>query len=316
MTGNIWDVIIIGGGPAGSSAAMVLARSRRNVLIIDEGKQRNLKSHGLHNFLTRDGILPPDFLNLAHTELKHYKVRIKKTRVVDAERSDNDHFLLRDEKGQEYRSRKLLLATGVVDIIPDIPGMKELWGCSVFHCPFCDGFECKERRIGLYARIHNGYGMALALRHLSGNVTLYTDGIHYLRSGQRKQLQNRNIEIVTKKIARLIPENNNLSAIELADGTLHPCDSLFVHHAIHINQELSLKLGCATTRKGATITNRRQLSSVNGVYVAGDAAIDMHFVVVAAAEGVKAGVAIHDDLLREDNHEALKESDKVKAAGL
>ena len=144
---KLWDVVIIGGGPAGCSAAMVLARSRRSVLIIDEGKQRNLRSHGLHNFITRDGILPPDFLSIAYNELGNYPVsfvRIKALRAV----AGNNTFSITDANNNIYRSKKILFATGVCDNIPDIPGMKELWGTAIFHCPFCDGFECKENHIG------------------------------------------------------------------------------------------------------------------------------------------------------------------------
>jgi thioredoxin reductase len=310
MIGNkLWDVIIVGGGPAGRSAAMVLARSRRSVLIIDEGKQRNLKSHGLHNFLTRDGILPPDFLQLAQEELARYKVPVKKLKVVQAIRSGIDHFEVEDHKGGIFYCRRILLATGVTDDIPDVPGMKELWGRAVFHCPFCDGYECLESHIGLYARIHNGYGMALALRHLSRKLTLYTDGKHYLKQDQRRQLLKRDIDIVTRKVSHLVHKDGKLLGVHLADGHEIPCDSMFVHHGHQVNGTLLDQFGCRRTVKGSAITSRHQESSEKGIYIAGDAAIDAHFVIVASAEGVKAGVAIHNDLLAEDNREAMEVKD-------
>jgi len=305
---KIWDVIIIGAGPAGVSAATVLARSRRQVLIIDEGKQRNLRSHGLHNFITRDGILPPDFLQIAYEELARYPVSFIKSRAENATRIDTG-FSVTDTSGNAHRAKRLLLATGVTDSIPEIPGMAELWGCSVFHCPFCDGFECKEHEIGLYSNRHNGYGMAIALHHLSKKVTLFTDGAHYLKPAQRSELAERNIAVVHKKVKRLVHEKDRLLAIELMDGNQIACSSMFTNHGMAVNRQLHDQLGCKCTKKGAAITNRHQQTNVPGVYVAGDASIDMHFVVVAAAEGVKAGVALHNDLLQQENAKAMQVKD-------
>jgi thioredoxin reductase len=300
-----WDVIIVGGGPAGISAATVLARSRRSVVIIDEGKQRNLRSHGLHNFITRDGILPPDFLQLATDELSHYPVNYVRSYAEKAVKKDGC-FLVTDSSGNKFLAKKLLLATGVTDNIPDVPGMEELWGCAVFHCPFCDGYECKDEPIGLYAQKKNGYGMAIALKHLSRKVTLFTDGAFYLKSFQKKALEGQGINVVTKRVARLIYQHTTLQGVELINGAQFKCTAMFTHHGLKVNRILVDQLGCLCTKKGEAITNRHQQTNVSGVYVAGDASIDMHFAVVAAAEGVKAGVTIHNDLLEEENRDALK----------
>lgn len=293
------DVVIIGAGPAGLSAAMVLARSKRDVLLLDEGKQRNLKSHGLHNFITRDGILPPDFLQLAREQLSSYDVACHKAEITEVKKVRNG-FVTIDKKGNNYQSRFLLLATGVCDHIPDIPGMKELWGKCIFHCPFCDGYECRDSHVGLYAKRYNGYGMALALKHLSNQVTLFTDGAFYLRNWQRENLAKKGINIITRKIIRL-EHDDSLKGIVLNNGSTVPCNSLFTHHGFQVNRTLLDQLGCMVTKKGAAITNRHQQTSVPGVYVAGDASYDMHFVIVASAEGVKAGVTIHEQLLKKEN---------------
>jgi len=305
---QLWDVIVIGGGPAGLSAAMVLVRSRRSVLLIDEGRQRNLRSHGLHNFITRDGILPPDFLHLAHQDIKQYPVTYRQGRITAINASKKGiGFVLQEDDGSQFHCKRILLATGVTDNIPDIPGMETLWGRSVFHCPFCDGYECREKKVGLFAEKHNGYGMALALRHLSEDVTLFTHGSHYLKPSQKTHLAKRNIRVFTKRITKLESSDERLQAVLLADGSSVPCDFLFTHHGLKVNNELTRQLGCRCTSKGAAVTNRHQETNVPGVYVAGDASIDMHFVVVAAAEGVKAAVAIHNDLLQMENKEALEE---------
>jgi thioredoxin reductase len=221
----------------------------------------------------------------------------------------SEGFKITDDRQKEYYCKKLLLATGVGDNIPEIEGMKELWGCAVFHCPFCDGYECKERHIGLYASKHNGYGMALALRNLSKKVTLFTDGAFYLKSPQRLQLQKRNIDIISRRISHLNHRHSKLISVALTNGEEIACDFIFTHHGFRVNRTFLDQLGCKCTNKGAAITNRHQQTNVKGVYVAGDASIDMHFVIVASAEGVKAAVAIHNDLLQEENKEAMKIKD-------
>lgn len=298
---KLWDVIIVGGGPAGINAATVLARMRRRVLLIDAGEQRNLRSHGLHNYPTRDGILPPDFLKLAHEELDEYKVPVLKTRIVKAHQETQYHFTLTDVGEQTYECRRLLIATGVTDTIPDVEGMEELWGCAVHHCPYCDGWECRDLTIGLYAKNVNGYGMALALCQLTEKVVLFTDGNYYIRPLQRARLKSCGVEVVSGKLKRLLHENGDLKAVELENGSEIPCDKMFVNNGLKVNDLLLKQLGCRTTIKGAAVVNRKQQTRVPGVYVAGDAAIDTHFVVVAAAEGAKAAIAIHDDLLRKDH---------------
>lgn len=300
MHNKIWDVIIVGGGPAGCSAAVVLARSNRKVLLMDEGNQRNLRSHGIRNYLTRDGITPADYLSAAHAELEKYHVTIEKSRAVHVRQLLEKGFEIKDNNDKTYLCRRLLLATGVTDEIPEVPGMRELWGHSVFHCPFCDGWECREGTVALYAAKKNGYGMALALRHLCNNVVLFTDGARYLSPKQRKVLELQKIEVVSKKVLRLEHENHQLTHVAIQGEDAMPCNSMFVLHDHKVNDELLAQLNCKRSKKGAAIINRQQRTNVPGVYVAGDAAFDMHLVIMAAAEGAKAAVGIHNDLLKTD----------------
>jgi thioredoxin reductase len=179
--------------------------------------------------------------------------------------------------------------------------MKEMWGKGVYHCPYCDGYELCNTDIGLYAKKINGFGMALALRQLSASVILFTDGRGYLTAKQKAQLDARGIRVVKTPIKELTCDKDKLTCVRLTNGEAIPCDSVFVNHGHKVNNDLLLQLGARVTSKGATVTNRKQECSIPGLYVAGDAAIDIHFVVVAAAEGAKAAVAIHDDLLHEEN---------------
>lgn len=298
---TIYDVIIVGGGPAGCSAALLLARSCRKVLLIDAGNHRNRQSQGIHNYLTRDGIHPRDFHLHTQKELAAYKVEIVKGLAVSAKKLTDKGFEIKDENNNEYLGRRLLIATGVKDEIPAIPGMQELWGKSIFHCPFCDGWECKDGTIVLYAPRQNGFGMALALKHLCTSVTLLTDGAYYLSPRQRQQLAAVHINVISKRVKMLEVNNGRLEGVLLTNGNLVRCDSIFVLHRHHVNDELLKQLTCRCTKLGAAITNRHQQTSVPGLYVAGDASFDMHMVILAAAEGAKAGVAIHNDLLKTDN---------------
>jgi thioredoxin reductase len=255
----------------------------------------------MHNYLTRDGILPTEYLKLAHDELGKYGVQHVKANAVAAKKLGDHGFEIRDSNGLVYLSKRLLIATGVKDNIPDIPGMQDMWGKGVFHCPYCDGYELCDQNIGLYAKQINGFGMAIALRQLSASVILFTDGRGYLTASQKTQLEGRGIRVVKTPIKQLSCSNDKLTCVTLTNGESIPCDAVFVNHGHKVNNDLLLQLGARVTSKGATVTNRRQECSIPGLYVAGDAAIDMHFVVVAAAEGAKAAVAIHDDLVHAEN---------------
>lgn len=301
MQHPIYDVIIAGGGPAGCSAAIVLARSKRKILLIDEGNHRNRQSNGIHNYLTRDGILPSEFLSAASGELQRYNVSILKAKAVSVKQLTGKGFEVCDNHNNSYLCRRLLVATGVSDKIPDIPGMKELWGACIFHCPFCDGWECREGKIALYASRKNGFGMALALNHLCADVTLLTDGAYYLKPIQRRQLEALHIDVISTKVRQLNYTGKTLHNVEFVNGRKLDCNHIFVLHTHHVNDELLKQLSCRCTKKGAALTNRRQETSIRGVYVAGDASFDIHMVSTAAAEGVKAAVAIHNDLLKADN---------------
>ena len=302
----VWDCIVVGGGPAGANAAVVLTRAHRRVLLIDEGKQRNLLSTGMHNFLTRDAILPSDFLKAVSEELDHYSVPRSATRAIKAERlEDSGHFCVTTSDGKTHRARKLLLATGVTDNIPDVPGMKELWGCAVHHCAYCDGWECSHKTIGLYASEHNGFGMALALRQYSKDIILFTDGRKYLRARQRDELFHHQVRVVPGAISHLQYTERKIEAVVLKSGEEVCCGTMFVHHGYRTNNELLLQLGGRCSSRGAGIVNRKQECSIPGLYVAGDCALDAHFVIVAAAQGARSGIYINDALLQEDNAASL-----------
>lgn len=274
---------------------------RRKVLLIDEGKQRNTKSRGIHNYLTRDSILPSDFLSEAHKDLDKYKIPIVKARAVKAEQLAHHGFAIWDNNGHKHIGKRLLAATGVTDNIPNIPGIHELWGEYVVHCPFCDGWECCDKHIGVYASRYNGYGMAIAMKQLSEQVILFTDGNSYLKPRQKAQLAVRNIEVVTARITGIAKSSDGMIELFLKKQPSRFCEHLFTHHGNTVNNELVKQLGVRCSNNGAIPVNKSQGCNIPGVYLAGDVVYDVQFVAVAAAEGVKAAVAIHNDLLKAEN---------------
>lgn len=296
---DLQDVIIVGGGPAGMNAAVVLGRCRRKVLLFDTGQYRNRWSHGMHNYLTRDDILPPDFISISRTELDKYGVKRVEKRVTKARRNDEGIFVVTDENKEQHFAKKLLIATGVMDNVPDVPGLMEMYGHSVFHCPYCDGWEVRDKVIGIYARNKEGWELALSLKTWSPHVTLYTDGKNNVKRPHREKLDANGIKIVQLPIARLQGTEGQLEKIVFTNGEEQPCDALFFVNGFNQQCDLAETFGCEMSKKGVVVTNRLQQTNTPGLYIAGDADKDMHFVVVAAAEGAKAGVTINKELQKE-----------------
>lgn len=297
---KLYDVIIVGGGPAGLNAAVVLGRCHREVLLFDTGKPRNLHSEGMHNYLTRDHILPTEFLKIAHTEIKKYGIQFRYIQIIKAHKDDNGNFILTDRKNKTYHSKKLLIATGLTDHIPDISGFRECYGKSVHHCPYCDGWEVSGKSVGIYAKEKNGFDLAVSLKTWSPDVTLYTDGADNLKPSQIKTLKKYHIDIVTNSIKKLQHTKGRLQKVIFTDTSHKNCDAIFFVNGFQQQIDLAKNIGCQMSDKGVVLTNKKQGTNINGLFVAGDASKDMHFVVVAAAEGAKAGVTINKELQKEN----------------
>ncbi|MGV3658444.1 MAG: NAD(P)/FAD-dependent oxidoreductase [Chitinophagaceae bacterium] len=303
---ELQDVIIIGGGPAGLNAAVVLGRCRRKVLVFDTAQQRNRWSHGMHNYLTRDDILPTDFIKICHTEIVKYGIELQHKRIVKARKNEDGVFEVHAESGETFYSKKLLIATGLADNVPPIEGFLEMYGRSVFHCPYCDGWEVRDKKLGVYARNKNGGELAINLKAWSPHVTLYTGGKNKLKPQQEEQLQALSIPVVRLPIARLQGHDGQLQNIVFKNGDTQPCDALFFVNGYTQQCNLAETFDCEVSSKGVIVTNRYQQTSTPGLYVAGDADKDMHLVVVAAAEGAKAGVTINKELQKEANDKTME----------
>jgi thioredoxin reductase len=295
-----WDTIIIGGGPAGLSAALALGRCRRRVLVCDAGLPRNRHSNHLHAYLTRDGFAPAEFLEIARQQLAAYDtVRLVKGEAVDVRR-DKELFEVSVAESGSERARTLLLATGVVDHVPPIPGIEPLYGKSVHHCPYCDAWEWRDQPIAVYGRGDaKGAGLALMMLQWSSDVVLVTDGPSALSPDERERLDQRGIRVHEDPIARLEGDGDGrLQRIVFGDGRALARAALFFNTGQHQRSRLAEALGCEFDERGGVVTGELDvLTCVPGVYVAGDASRDVQLVVVAAAEGVKAAFAINKRLL-------------------
>ncbi len=290
------DVVIVGAGPAGLSAALLLGRCRRDVLVCDHGSPRNAASQAMHGYLTRDGIAPRELLRIGREELRPYGIEVRDVAVRDVRRSD-DRFDVTLETGERIDTRTVLLATGVRDELPAIDGLDACFGKSAFHCQYCDGWEVRDRMLAVVGRRSAGaVGLALALKTWSDRVVLCTGGRLRLSRAHRDQLRAHDVALHQRPIARVRHDDGHVQAVVLGDGSEVACDAIFFSTGQHMQSEIPRSLGCDVTSRGTIRTDLLGHTCVPGVFVVGDASRDVQFAIVAAAEGAKAGVAINKAL--------------------
>jgi thioredoxin reductase len=297
----VYDVVIVGAGPAGLSAALILGRCRRTVLVCDAGKPRNAVSHALHGFLTRDGIRPSDFLQIGRRELEPYDtVEFRHVAVIGAGCDSDGCFAVMLEGHEQVRCRKLLLATGVVDNLPEIDGFKELYGRSVFHCPYCDGWEVRDQPLAIYGRGHRGLGLSLELTAWSRDLVLCTDGPSEIDQEGRARLAQNGIGLREDRIVRLDGHDGVLGAVVFASGDALPRRALFFTTGQSQRSGLAIDLGCELNEHGTVRTGKYETTHLPGLFVAGDASRAVQWVIVAAAEGAEAAFAINTALIKDE----------------
>ncbi|HUS66656.1 MAG TPA: NAD(P)/FAD-dependent oxidoreductase [Kofleriaceae bacterium] len=292
-----WDAIIVGGGPAGLSAALLLGRCRRRVLLFDDGHPRNWAARRTHGFLTRDGATPAAIRRAGRREVAAYGVEIRDETVVKAHRRPGGGFAVRSEHGL-HTARSLILATGVEDELPDIAGAERLYGRGVYHCPYCDGWEVRDQRLATLARGAVGVELAAGLTTWSRDVVLFTHGWNRFTRAQRAELRALGVELRTERIERLVGPRA-LRAVALAGGDRVERDALFFHGPARQRCGIAESLGCQLDRAGRVVTGKLE-SVTPGFYVIGDASRDVQFLIIAAAEGAKAAFDINRHLRRED----------------
>jgi len=286
----VHDVVIAGGGPAGLSAALMLGRCLRNVVVLDAGRPRNERSLAVHGFLGSEGFPPLQFLARAREQLTPYgTVTLIRTYAANVYRQ-GARFVIEDERGRIWKSKALLLATGLIDKLPDVPGIEKFYGASVHLCPYCDGWENRGRRLGVIGANAEAIEMALNIINWSSRVTLFLNGVP--ASSDLTPLHDASISVTAGKISRLAGENGKITRVKTEDGDDIDCDALFFSPAQAQHSPLARKLGCPSEDE-ALLCGPEGCTSTEGLFVAGNASTGLQMAVVAAAEGLKAGAAIH-----------------------
>lgn len=298
---KVWDVVIAGAGPAGLSAALILGRACRNVLLCDTGTPRSWASKEMHAYLSRDGMSPAEFLRIGRKELRHYRgVRFRPVEVTGAQRNADGRFHVTLAKRTIVTARKLLIATGLYDLVPGIPGIDELFGTSVFQCPYCDGWEMRGRRVAVYGKRQRGFEMARAMTAWARDILLLTDGPAGFGAKERNHLARNGIRLSEKRVASLEGERGRLKAVVFRDGERVPRDTLFFDTPSRGQSHLAQSLGCEFGRHGGIRCGQYEATNVPSVFVAGNIIRDVQLSIVAAAEGARAAFGINRALTRED----------------
>jgi thioredoxin reductase len=296
-----YEVVVIGGGAAGLSAALVLGRARRHTLVVDAGEPRNAPAAHMQGYLSRDGMSPAEFLAAGREEIARYGVELVRDRVVDVRRG----FAVELAGGRTVRARRLVVATGLRDELPAVPGLARRFGRDVLHCPYCHGWEVRDQAFGVLATTPMSVHQALIVSQWSKDVTffLHTVAEAELSDDDLRRLAAAGVKVVPGEVSRLVTEDDRLTGVRLADGTTHDRQVLFVAPRAVPRTDLLRRLGAELreTPFGAyPVVDETGLTTVPGVWCAGNAMGFAEQVVNAAAGGYRAGATINGELLMTD----------------
>jgi thioredoxin reductase len=309
-----YDVVVVGGGAAGLSGAMTLARARRSVLVVDAGAPRNAPAEGVHNYLAREGTPPAQLLAIGRDEVTGYGGRVVDGTVTGAQRED-DGFRVALADGRSVHARRLLVTTGLVDELPEVPGVAELWGHGVLHCPYCHGWEVRDQAVGILATSPMSVHHALMWRQWTADVTLFLHTGPEPTGEEREQLAARGVTLVEGEVAALEHYEGRLTGVRLASG------EVVARQAVVVTTRMTARAGVLSSLElepaelemnghvfGTYIqADPMGATAVPGVWVAGNVANLHAQVVVSAGAGVSAGAAINADLIAEDTRRAVAE---------
>jgi thioredoxin reductase len=300
MNSDRYDVVIIGGGASGLSAALVLGRARRRVLVVDAGAPRNAPAAHMQGFLSRDGMPPSELLRTARAEVAGYGVEIVTDRVIEAAAG----FTLRLQNDRNVTAKHVLLATGAVDVLPDLPGARERWGRDFLHCPYCHGWEVRDQRIGVLGIGPGSVEHAHLLRQWSDDVAFFANDTD-VTPHERSALHARGVTVVDGPVERLVVVGDRLTGVQLADGRSVPRDVLFIRPALRAHSDvLTSALGCEVDDAGLLLVDAAGATNVPGVWAAGNATNPRAQVITAAGEGSAVAIAINTALVQHDIAEA------------
>lgn len=293
-------VAIIGGGPAGLNAALVLARAKHRVLLFDSGNPRNAVTRKMHGFITREGVAPAQFRRLAHQELSLFPgVRRYRTTIQYIERLADGSFTLTTNGGKRIKAHQILLATGLKEALPNVPNISRYYGRSLFSCPYCDGYELIDRPLAIITEGRNAVSLAATISQWSDKLHLFTNGKVNLSSEEVQMLRQMGVKLHTSPITALVGKQGKLSAIVTADGERVRCSGGFISPCWQHAGLLAQQLGCKLAAHGGIWQDGRGRSSVAGVYVAGDVSnVSPAQAVLAAGDGVRAAISLNQDIIQ------------------
>jgi thioredoxin reductase len=302
MNEQDFDAVIVGGGAAGLSAALVLGRARRRVALIDAGQPRNAPAAHMQGFLSRDGMPPSELLAAGRAEVTGYGVELVNDRVLDIEPG----FTITLARGRTLTARRILIATGVSDELPDIEGMRERWGKDLLHCPYCHGWEVRDQPLGVLGSIPGSVQHALLVRQWSENVVFFAH-TYDLTDDEQRQLTARGIRIEHGVVTKLVVEDDQLRGVTLADGHTVERTAVFVRPGnVPHNDGLVAALGCDKDNAGFVTVDATGRTSNPGVWAAGNVVDPRAQVITAAGAGSAAAIAINADLVQDDVELALQ----------
>jgi len=295
-----YDVIIIGGSYAGLSAAMALGRAVRTLLVLDNGKPCNAQTPHSHNFLTQDGKTPKEIATVAKEQVSKYETITFVDDTAIAATKTGSGFQISTAKGDIFATKKIIFASGVKDELPSIEGFAECWGISVIHCPYCHGYEVRNKTTGIFANGDIAYEFTKLIWNWSKDLTLFTNGKSTLSPEQTKALQSKQINIVEKEIAKVSHQNGQLEHLVFTDGTTQRLDALYAKLGFRQNTDLPVRLGCALSENGYINVDTMQKTTVEGVFACGDNTNMMRSVANAVYSGNMAGAIASKELIAEE----------------
>jgi thioredoxin reductase len=301
VDGSVYDVVVVGAGAAGLNAALVLARARRRVAVVDAGDPRNAPAAHVRGFLSRDGMSPAALLEVGRAEVAGYGVGLIDGRV--------DHidpgFFVRLDRGLVLKARRVLVATGLRDELPEIPGVRERWGKDLLHCPYCHGYEVRDEPIGVLGTHPGAVHHALLLRQWSDDEIFFPHTLD-LTADERERLTARGVHIADGVIKWLVVEDDRLRGVELAEGRVVPRSAVFVFPRMVPRDALLTGLGCEKDENGWVTTDASGRTSVFGVWAAGNVTDPRAQVITAAGMGSAAAFAINHDMVDEEVARAVE----------
>jgi thioredoxin reductase len=292
-----FDVLIVGGSYAGLSAAMTLGRSIRKVLLVDSGRPCNAQTPYSHNFITQDGVKPADIADKAKAQVLQYPtVQILEDKVVEVSGINGD-FRVLTERGMRIQAKKILFATGIKDIMPDIPGFSECWGISAIHCPYCHGYEYRGMNTGILINGEMAADFAHFINNWTDKLTVFSNGPALITPENLNSLEKAGIHLVETEIAEIVHQNGQMQHIRFKDGSTRDLDALYARVPFEQHCQIPEQMGCEMTAEGHIKVDEMKKTNVPGIYAAGDNTTMMRMVSVSAAAGALTAAMMNHELV-------------------